>query len=111
MEGKKIRAIGTSLILCLAAMNISGCGSKDSESSTNAVMGRVTSVSDTQIVMEVMDKQDDKSRKQQVEELPESRGINRREPHRLVCSRIMMARNRREPHRQMRRMVAKRKVS
>lgn len=60
MEGKKIRAIGTSLILCLAAMNISGCGSKDSESSTNAVMGRVTSVSDTQIVMEVMDKQDDK---------------------------------------------------
>ena len=31
MEGKKIRAIGTSLILCLAAMNISGCGSKDSE--------------------------------------------------------------------------------
>ena len=33
MEGKKIRAIGTSLILCLAAMNISGCGSKDSESS------------------------------------------------------------------------------
>ena len=92
MEGKKIRAIGTSLILCLAAMNISGCGSKDSESSTNAVMGRVTSVSDTQIVMEVMDKQDDK--KPQVEELPESRGINRR-----------------EPHRQMRRMVAKRKVS
>ena len=60
MEGKKIRAIGTSLILCLAAMNISGCGSKDSESSTNAVMGRVTSISDTQIVMEVMDKQDDK---------------------------------------------------
>lgn len=60
MEGKKIRAIGTSLILCLAAMNISGCGSKDSESSANAVMGRVTSVSDTQIVMEVMDKQDDK---------------------------------------------------
>lgn len=60
MEGKKIRAIGTSLILCLAAMNISGCGSKDSESSSNAVMGRVTSVSDTQIVMEVMDKQDDK---------------------------------------------------
>ena len=60
MEGKKIRAIGTSLILCLAAMNISGCSSKDSESSTNAVMGRVTSVSDTQIVMEVMDKQDDK---------------------------------------------------
>ncbi len=57
MEGKKIRAIGTSLILCLAAMNISGCGSKDSESSANAVMGRVTSVSDTQIVMEVMDKQ------------------------------------------------------
>ena len=49
MEGKKIRAIGTSLILCLAAMNISGCGLKDSES-----------VSDTQIVMEVMDKQDDK---------------------------------------------------
>ena len=34
MEGKKIRAIGTSLILCLAAMNISGCSSKDSESST-----------------------------------------------------------------------------
>ena len=60
MEGKKIRAIGTSLILCLAAMNISGCGLKDSESSANAVMGRVTSVSDTQIVMEVMDKQDDK---------------------------------------------------
>ena len=60
MEGKKIRAIGTSLILCLAAMNISGCGSKDSESSANTVMGRVTSVSDTQIVMEVMDKQDDK---------------------------------------------------
>ena len=60
MEGKKIRAIGTSLILCLAAMNISGCGSKDSESSANAIMGRVTSVSDTQIVMEVMDKQDDK---------------------------------------------------
>ena len=56
MEGKKIRAIGTSLILCLAAMNISGCGLKDSESSANAVMGRVTSVSDTQIVMEVMDK-------------------------------------------------------
>lgn len=25
MEGKKIRAIGTSLILCLAAMTISGC--------------------------------------------------------------------------------------
>ena len=41
-------------------MTISGCGSKDSESSANAVMGRVTSVSDTQIVMEVMDKQDDK---------------------------------------------------
>ena len=60
MEGKKIRAIGTSLILCLAAMNISGCGSKDSESSTNAVMGRVTSISDTKIVMEVMDKQDGK---------------------------------------------------
>lgn len=60
MEGKKIRAIGTSLILCLAAMNISGCGSKDSESSANAVTGRVTSVSDTQIVMEVMDKQGDK---------------------------------------------------
>lgn len=60
MEGKKIRAIGTSLILCLAAMNISGCGSKNSESSANAVMGRVTSISDTQIVMEVMDKQDDK---------------------------------------------------
>ena len=60
MEGKKIRAICASLILCLAAMNISGCGSKDSESSANAVMGRVTSVSDTQIVMEVMDKQDDK---------------------------------------------------
>jgi len=60
MEGKKIRAICTSLILCLAAMNISGCGSKDSESSANAVMGRVTSVSDTQIVIEVMDKQDDK---------------------------------------------------
>ena len=56
MEGKKIRAIGTSLILCLAAMNISGCGLKDSESSANAVMGRVTSVSDTQIVMEVMKK-------------------------------------------------------
>ena len=94
MEGKKIRAFGTSLILCLAAMNISGCGLKDSESSANAVMGRVTSVSDTQIVMEVMDKQDDKSRKQQVAELPESRGINRR-----------------EPHRQMRRMAVKRKVS
>ena len=60
MEGKKIRAIGTSLILCLAAMNISGCGSKDSESSTNAVMGRVTSISDTKIVMEVMDKKDGK---------------------------------------------------
>lgn len=41
-------------------MTISGCGLKDSESSANAVMGRVTSVSDTQIVMEVMDKQDDK---------------------------------------------------
>ena len=77
MEGKKIRAICASLILCLAAMNISGCGSKDSESSANAVMGRVT-----------------KSRKQQVAELPESRGINRM-----------------ELHRQMRRMVAKRKVS
>lgn len=63
-----------------------GCSSKDSESSTNAVMGRVTSVSDTQIVMEVMDKQDDKSRKQQVEELPESRGINCREPHRWYAA-------------------------
>ena len=93
MEGKKIRAICASLILCLAAMNISGCGSKDSESSANAVMGRVTSVSDTQIVMEVMDKQDDK-KPEAVEELPESRGINRM-----------------ELHRQMRRMVAKRKVS
>ena len=36
MEGKKIRAIGTSLILCLAAMTISGCDLKDSESSANA---------------------------------------------------------------------------
>ncbi|MFR5971983.1 MAG: hypothetical protein ACLUGF_13430 [Clostridium sp.] len=107
MEGKKIRAIGTSLILCLAAMNISGCGSKDSESSTNAVMGRVTSVSDTQIVMEVMDKQDDKKPETASGGAAGIEGINRREPHRLVCSRIMMARNRREPHRQMRRMVAK----
>lgn len=111
MEGKKIRAIGTSLILCLAAMNISGCSSKDSESSTNAVMGRVTSVSDTQIVMEVMDKQDDKK--------PEAAsggaaGIEGNKPQGTPpagSSRIMMARNRREPHRQMRRMVAKRKVS
>lgn len=59
MEGKKIRAIGTSLILCLAAMSISGCGSKE-DGSSSAVVGRVTSISDTQVVLEVMDKQNDK---------------------------------------------------
>ena len=101
MEGKKIRAIGTSLILCLAAMNISGCGSKDSESSANAVMGRVTSISDTQIVMEVMDKQDDKK--------PEAAsggaaGIEGNKPHGNPPADM-------QQERQMRRMVAKRKVS
>ena len=74
-------------------------------------MGRVTSISDTKIVMEVMDKQDGKK--------PEAAsggaaGIEGNKPQGTPPAGMRQdndGKKPEEPHRQMRRMVAKRKVS
>lgn len=59
MSKNKIRSIYTGLFLCLATAGLTACGSSDSEDADAGVMGRVTSVSDTQIVIEAFDRQRD----------------------------------------------------
>lgn len=56
MAKKKLRALYTGVLLCLAAAGLAGCGSGDDENPESAVTGRVTSISETQIVMEAFEK-------------------------------------------------------
>jgi hypothetical protein len=56
MNRKKARALYTALFLCMAATGLTACGSDtSSESSDSEVVGRVTSISDSELQMEVFD--------------------------------------------------------
>jgi hypothetical protein len=57
MNRKKIRALYTALFLCMATTGLTACGSGDAstESADSSVVGRVTSVSDSELQMEVFD--------------------------------------------------------
>lgn len=56
MNRKKARALYTALFLCMAAAGLTACGSDNStDSEDTAVVGRVTSVSDSELQMEVFD--------------------------------------------------------
>lgn len=56
MEKRKARKICMGIILCLAASGVTGCGAGKEETAESAgVNGRVTSISDKQIVIEVFE--------------------------------------------------------
>lgn len=56
MAKQKLRALYTGVLLCLAAAGLAGCGSGDDENAESAVTGRVTSISEAQIVIEAFEK-------------------------------------------------------
>lgn len=56
MEKRKARKICMGIILCLAASGVTGCGAgKDENVESAGINGRVTSISDKQIVIEVFE--------------------------------------------------------
>lgn len=58
---KKTKKIYMGLLLCLAVAGMSGCGANGeeaSESAENAVMGKVTAISETQLVINAFDMKD-----------------------------------------------------
>lgn len=58
MTRDRMKIFSTGLFLCFAAASLTACGSGDDQSTDGAVMGRLTSASDTQIVVEVFEKKD-----------------------------------------------------
>lgn len=58
MTKDRMKAFCTGLFLCFAAAGLTACGSGDEESTDGAVMGRLTSASDTQIVVEVFEERE-----------------------------------------------------
>lgn len=55
MTKDRMKAFCTGLFLCFAAAGLTACGSNDDENADGAVLGRLTSASDTQIVVEVFE--------------------------------------------------------
>lgn len=57
MNRKKMKALYTALLLCMATTGLSACGSDNGTDNTDsAVVGRVTSVSDSEIQLEIFKK-------------------------------------------------------
>lgn len=58
MTKDRMKAFCTGLFLCFAAAGLTACGSSDDESTDGAVIGRLTSASDTQIVVEIFEEKE-----------------------------------------------------
>lgn len=58
MTKDRVKAFCTGLFLCFAAAGLTACGSNDEDSTDGAVVGRLTSASDTQIVVEVFEERE-----------------------------------------------------
>lgn len=52
----KIRAFGVSLLFGLASISLTACNNSGQENTSSGMMGRLTSVSDTKVVVEVFDR-------------------------------------------------------
>lgn len=55
MADNKMRKIYAGLVLCMSLASLTACGSSDEESTDNSVMGRVTAISDSKMIMEVFE--------------------------------------------------------
>lgn len=53
MSDNKMRRICAGLVLCMSLASLTGCGSSDDENAESSVVGRVTAISSSKIVMDV----------------------------------------------------------